>query len=399
MTILFRLFRQTQTISSWSPKLLKKTLLSATLLAGCAGAASAQSSVTLYGILDGGLRYQSVSLASGDGVNNFGAAYGQQSGNRFGMKGVESLGNGNNAIFMLESGFDLGNGTSQQGGRLFGRQSWMGVENNAWGQVRLGRMISLTTDYLVNAVDPFGAGFGQLNMGNAFTSGNTVRLDNTLMYKTPTMSGFQAGLGYSFATGLSSNGGTTGYGFESSNNTRQLTAGLKYANGPIYAAASYEKAYAANSTVVNGQSVNNWNIAGSYDFKVVKLAVGYGQTRDGFWAGSGAGGTGASISTLPSGNSYALEFVPGAGYDSFMVGAIVPVNAVSRVLLSWTMIAPNTSLQEAYNAKNQNSLNLGYSYDLSKRTNLYAYVGQTVNYATDDTAQSVVVGVGLRHQF
>ena len=378
---------------------MKKTLLAAALLAGFAGAASAQSSVTLYGVVDGGLRYQQVSRNNLDGTNNFGVAYGQQSGNRFGMKGVESLGNGNNAIFMLESGFDLGNGTSQQGGRLFGRQSWVGVQNDAWGEVRLGRMLSLTTDYLVNAVDPFGAGFGQLNMGNAFTSGNTLRLDNVLMYKTPTMSGFQAGLGYSFATGLSSNGGTTGYGFETSNNTRQLTAGLKYANGPIYAAASYEKAYAANSTVVNGQSVNNWNIAGSYDFKVVKLAAGYGQTRDGFWAGSGAGGTGASLATTPSGTTTALVFAPNAGYNSYIVGATVPVNAVSRVLLSWTMIAPNGSTKTLYNAQNQQSLNLGYTYDFTKRTNLYTYVGQTSNYATVDTAKSTVVGLGMRHQF
>ncbi len=378
---------------------MKKTLLAAALLAGFAGAASAQSSVTLYGIVDGGLRYQQVSLANGDGVNNFGLAYGQQSGNRWGMKGVESLGNGNNAIFMIESGFDLGNGTSQQGGRLFGRQSWMGVENTAWGQVRLGRMLSLTTDYLVNVVDPFGAGFGQLNMGNAFTSGNTLRLDNTLMYKTPNMSGFEAGLGYSFATGLTSNGGTTGYGFATSNNSRQLTLGAKYANGPFYAAASYEKAYAAESTTMNGQSVNNWNIAGSYDFKVLKLAVGYGQTRDGFWAGSGAGGTGATLAVTPSGSSNALVFAPGVGYNSYIVGATVPVNAVSRVLLSWTMIAPNTNMKDAYNAQNQSSFNLGYTYDFTKRTNLYTYIGQTVNYATVDTAKSTVVGLGMRHQF
>ena len=378
---------------------MKKTLLAAALLAGFAGAASAQSSVTLYGIVDGGLRYQQVSLANGDGVNNFGLAYGQQSGNRWGMKGVESLGNGNNAIFMIESGFDLGNGASQQGGRLFGRQSWMGVENKAWGQVRLGRMLNLTTDYMVNAVDPFGAGFGQLNMGNAFTSGNTVRMDNTLMYKTPNMSGFEAGLGYSFATGLTSNGGTTGYGFASSNNSRELTVGAKYANGPFYAAATYEKAYAADTTAQSGNSISNWNIAGSYDFKVLKLAVGYGQTRDGFWAGSGAGGTGATLAVTPSGSSNALVFAPSVGYNSYIVGATVPVNAVSRVLLSWTMIAPNTNMKDAYNAQNQSSFNLGYTYDFTKRTNLYTYIGQTVNYATIDTAKSTIVGLGMRHQF
>lgn len=377
---------------------MKKTLLAAALLAGFAGAASAQSSVTLYGVVDGGLRYQQVSRSNLDGVNNFGAAYGQQSGNRFGMKGVESLGNGNNAIFMIEAGFDLGNGMGQQGGRLFGRQSWMGVQNNAWGEVRLGRMVSLTTDYLVNAVDPFGAGFGQLNMGNAFTSGNTLRLDNVLMYKTPTMSGFQAGVGYSFATGLTSNGGVTGYNFATNNNTRQLTLGVKYANGPIYAAASYEKAYAADTTAQNGNSINNWNLAGSYDFKVVKLALGYGQTRDGFWAGSAAGGTGASLATVPDGTQ-AMVFAPGVGYNSYIIGATIPVNATSRVLASITMITPNTNMKDAYNAQNQTSYNLGYTYDFTKRTNLYTYIGQTTNYATIDTAKSTVVGLGMRHQF
>lgn len=381
---------------------MKKTLLAAALLAGFAGAASAQSSVTLYGIVDGGLRYQQVSRSNLDGTNNVGLAYGQQSGNRFGMRGVESLGNGNNAIFMLESGFDIGNGTSQQGGRLFGRQAWMGVENNAWGQVRLGRMLNLTTDYLVNVVDPFGAGFGQLNMGHAFTSGNTVRMDNTLMYKTPTMSGFQAGVGYSFATGLTSNGGTTGYGFATSNNSRELTVGARYANGPVYVAASYEKAYAATTSTANGQSVSNWNVAGTYDFKVVKLAAGYGQTRDGFWAGSGAGGTGATLAVTPgagNGGTNALAFAPGVGYNSFIVGATVPVNATSRVLLSWTMITPNSNMKDAYNASNQSSYNLGYTYDFTKRTNLYTYVGQSVNYATVDTAKSTIVGLGMRHAF
>ena len=378
---------------------MKKTLLAAALLAGFAGAASAQSSVTLYGVLDGGLRYSSVSLANGDGVTNFGGAYGVQSGNRWGMKGVESLGNGNNAMFQIESGFDLGNGAGQQGGRLFGRASWVGLQNNAWGDVRLGRMTNLTSDWMVGGLDPFAAGFGQLNMGHAFTSGNTVRLDNTLMYRTPTMSGFQAGLGYSFATGLTSNGGTTGYGFATSNNSRQITAGLKYANGPFYAAATYEKAYAAESTAMNGQSVNNWNIGASYDLKVVKLGVAYGQTRDGFWAGSGAGGTGATLATTPSGSSNALVFAPSVGYNSYIVGATIPVNAVSRVLLSWTMIAPNTNMKDAYNAQNQSSFNLGYTYDFTKRTNLYTYVGQSVNYATIDTAKSTVVGVGIRHMF
>jgi predicted porin len=379
---------------------MKKTLLAAALLSGFAGAASAQSSVTLYGILDGGLRYSSVSLSNGAGYTNFGGAYGVQSGNRFGMRGVESLGNGNNAVFQIESGFTLGNGAPADAGRIFNRASWVGLQNNAWGDARLGRMTNLTSDWMVVGIDPFAAGFNQLNMGHAFTSGNTVRMDNVLMYRSPVMSGVQAGLGYSFASGLTSNGQTTGYNFSSANNTRAITAGLKYGNGPFYAAATYEKVYAADGSAQNGQSVNNWNIGGSYDLKVVKLAAGYGQTRDGFWSGSGAGGTGATIVTNPTGSgTNALTFAPSVGYNSYIVAATVPVNATSRVLLSWTMIAPNTNMKDAYNAQNQSSFNLGYTYDFTKRTNLYAYAGQTTNYATIDTAKSTVVGVGIRHQF
>jgi GBP family porin len=376
---------------------MKKTLLAAALLAGFAGAASAQSSVTLYGVLDAGLRYSQVSLANGSGYNNFGAAYGTQSGNRWGLRGVEDLGGGNSAMFQIESGFNGGDGVGDA--RLFNRASWLGLQNKAWGDVRLGRMTNLTSDWMNVGLDPFQAGFNQLNMGHAFTSGNTVRMDNVLMYRTPTMSGVQAGLGYSFATGMTSNGGTSGYNFVSANNTRAITAGLKYANGPVYAAATYERVAASEATAESGKSVNSWNIGASYDFKVVKFAVAYGQTRDGFWRGSGAGGTGATLGRNPAGNSNEVVFANSVGYNSYIVGATIPVNAVSRVLLSWTMITPNTNMQDLYGAKNQNSLNLGYTYDFTKRTNLYTYVGQTQNYATVDTAKSTVFGVGMRHLF
>ena len=386
---------------------MKKTLLAAALLAGFAGAASAQSSVTLYGIVDAGLRYTNVSLSNGDGASNFGLGYGQQSGNRFGLKGVEDLGGGNKATFMLESGFDIGNGTSQQSGRLFGRQSWMGIESNSWGYVRLGRQLNFATEYVGIPVDPFGTGFGQLNMGAAFGVANTDRISNTIKYQTPNMSGFQAGIGYSFATGntglytADAGGGTsgTGYNFASSNNTRQVTLGAKYANGPFYAAASYDKIYAeAGLTQGRSASISSWNLAGSYDFKVVKIAAGYGQTRDGAVLGQGGGGAGATLAGSPVGTGD-LIFAPAVGTNSYIVGATIPVNPVSRVLLSWTMLTPNTNMKDIYNAQNQTAYNLAYTYDFTKRTNMYAFVGTMQNVGTVDTAKSTTVGLGLRHQF
>ncbi len=384
---------------------MKKTLLAAALLAGFAGAASAQSSVTLYGIVDAGLRYTNVSLSNGSGATNFGLGYGMQSGNRFGLKGVEDIGGGNKVTFQLESGFEPGNGTLQQSGRIFGRASWLGLENNSWGYVRVGRQLNFGTEYINNAVDPFGAGFGQLNMGAAFGVLNTDRISNAIKYQTPNMSGFQAGIGYSFANGstglytAAAGGGTsgTGYNFATNNNTRQLTLGAKYANGPFYAAVSYDKIYGDE---IKGQnaSISSWNLAGSYDFKVVKLMAGYGQTRDGVILGQGGGGTGATLAGSSIGTGENI-FAPSVGTNSYIVGLTVPVNPVSRVLLSWTMLTPNTNMKDAYNAQNQTAYNLAYTYDFTKRTNMYAFVGMMQNVGTVDTAKSTQVGLGMRHAF
>ena len=391
---------------------MKKTLLAAALLAGFAGAASAQSSVTLYGIVDGGLRYNNVSYSNGDGASNFGLAYGQQSGNRFGLKGVEDIGGGNKATFVLENGFDLGNGTAGQASRLFGRAAWMGVESDSWGYVRIGRQLNFATEYVGIPVDPFGTGFGQLNMGTAFGVVNTDRISNAIKYQTPNMSGFQAGIGYSFATGntalytadANGNGkvGTsgTGYNFATSNNSRQLTLGAKYANGPFYAAASWDKLYADNGGPLGrNASISSWNLAGTYDFKVVKLALGYGQTRDGAVLGQGTGVTGASSVAAKLGQTGDLVFAPSVGTNSYIVGLTVPVNPVSRVLLSWNMLTPNTNMQDAYNASNQTAYNIAYTYDFTKRTNLYALFGYMNNVGTVDTAKSTLIGLGMRHQF
>ena len=386
---------------------MKKTLLAAALLAGFAGAASAQSSVTLYGVLDGGLRYNKVSIENGSGASNFGLSYGNQSGNRFGFRGVEDIGGGNRVTFQLESGFEFGNGTFQQSGRIFGRQAWLGVENNSWGYVRIGRQTNFATEYVGIPVDPFGTGGGQLNMGAAFGVANTDRISNTIKYQSPNMSGFQAGVGYSFATAntgvytAAAGGGAStgsGYNFATQNNMRQLTLGAKYSNGPVYVAASYDKIYAQESKGQNA-SISSWNLAGTYDFKVVKIAAGYGQTRDGAVLGQGSGVSGAgSFANIGAGNGEVI-FAPAVGTNSYIVGATVPVNPVSRVLLSWTMLTPNTNMKDAYNAQNQTAYNLAYLYDFTKRTNMYAQFGYMANVGTVDTVKSTLVTVGLRHQF
>lgn len=113
---------------------MKKTLLAAALLAGFAGVAQAETSVTLYGIIDTGLGYNKISGAQNEAANGsrFGMINGVQNGSRWGLRGSEDLGDGLRAVFQLESGFNSGNGTSAQGGRLFGRQATVGLASDSW---------------------------------------------------------------------------------------------------------------------------------------------------------------------------------------------------------------------------------------------------------------------------
>src|SRR5690625_5072528 len=112
---------------------MKKTLLAAALMVGFAGVAQAETSVTLYGVVDGGIGYQRLKGTSAaddlDGMgiyardgrdysvrsNRTGLINGVQRGNRWGLRGSEDLGNGLRAIFQLESGFDLSTGSQLQG--------------------------------------------------------------------------------------------------------------------------------------------------------------------------------------------------------------------------------------------------------------------------------------------
>ncbi|AFK61531.1 outer membrane porin protein [Advenella kashmirensis WT001] len=137
---------------------MKKTLLAAALAVGFAGVAHAETSVTLYGIVDAGIGYQQTKVTQGDAftkTRDIGLINGVRNGNRWGMKGVEDLGNGTSAIFQLESGFDLGNGRSAQGGRLFGRHAYVGLTGANWGTLTLGRQLNVAAD-TVSSLNPFG---------------------------------------------------------------------------------------------------------------------------------------------------------------------------------------------------------------------------------------------------
>src|SRR5699024_1431858 len=117
------------------------------------------------------------------------------SGNRWGLRGSEDLGNGTSAIFRIESGFDITNGESGQDGRLFGRQAIIGLSNDQWGTVTLGRQFNPGDDY-VSILDPFQDDGGYLTAArNTFGDSLSDWYDNSFKYMSPDWNGFSFGLG------------------------------------------------------------------------------------------------------------------------------------------------------------------------------------------------------------
>ena len=400
---------------------MKKTLLAAALMAGFAGVAQAETSVTLYGILDGGIGYEQLKgkasyLENRTGVQDFkstrtGLIQGVQFGNRWGLKGSEDLGNGLRAVFVLESGFNLDTGTHAQGDRLFGRQATMGLASDSWGQIDLGRQTNIASKYLPGVVSPFGASFGQANAGAVFSQANTARYDNMIMYQTPNFSGFQFGVGYSFNINGSQSSkwdetGTLVDGLE--RNTRAFTTGVRYSSGPIAAALTYDTYTSPETRAVVGGPVSGdvnvhaWALGASYDFEVVKVYLGGGQTRNGMFANQGYLGDSAFNNNSVAGSFRAAD---GLKVNSYSVGLSAPL-AGGTIMASWMMADP-TDGPDAWNAvgqpartmEKQNTYSLGYTYNLSKRTSMYAFGSYADNVYFLPEAKSTIVGLGLVHKF
>jgi GBP family porin len=407
---------------------MKKTLLAAALLAGFAGAASAQSSVTLYGVVDVGVLSQTIKTGSDFGSvskNNTGMASGQQSGSRWGLKGVEDLGNGLSANFVYEQGVEVGNGAIAGNG--FARQSTLGIVSKSWGAIDLGRRTTPGT-VAFSGIDPFGTGFGTSDL-NSSMGMTFARYSNMLMYSTPVISGFSGNIGYSFDTGANNkneaatnngaritgapdNSGLTSFG--TTNKTRAFGLGLRYGSGPLVLAGTLDIVMPASwnaptsPKLQNASNVTQWNLGGTYDFKVVKAHAAYGQNIGGILEGTALGSNAGGGDTNSAGG---YLFRQGARTSSWMLGLSAPVGASGSVFLSWQQMMAGGSLKNTIiptgfpnagkqaSTATQNVGSIGYTYSLSKRTNLYAYYSYMSNIAMISGAQSNSLGVGVRHLF
>jgi predicted porin len=196
-------------------------------LAAASLPAFAQNAVTLYGVIDEGIDY----------TNNAGTGHafemtsGYAQGSRWGLKGTEDLGGGLKAVFQLENGFVVNNGRLGQGGLEFGRQAYVGLADDKFGTVTLGRQYDSLVDYLAQTTaNGNWAGYLFAHPYDNDNTDNTFRVNNTVKYTSPALSGFQFGGTYSFSN-------DTNFA-----NNRQYSVGAQYANGGLLVAAAYLQA-------------------------------------------------------------------------------------------------------------------------------------------------------------
>jgi GBP family porin len=373
---------------------MKKSLIALALIGAFSGAAVAQSSVTLYGILDVNYTWQEQPTNTGTStaprieqksVSKIDS--GHQSGSRWGIRGTEALGGGLNAVFALEGGYSVDTGTLGQGGRLFGRQAYAGL-SGGWGSVVAGRLASFssgTGDFdMIGRVDPFLTGFGLASAGNTFISMNALRVDNAIAYVTPTFAGFKAGVGY---TTRIDGGEVT----PSGNNVKATLFGANWASGPFFAAVTYDVV----NNINNAPDQKHLQIGGTFDIASFRLHAAWAdQSNISAISAAGTGGTGAFV-VLPTG-------FQNFDADAWLLGATWTVSPAFKVFGSYqTFDADGKTVGTVNFEPDYNIWALGATYNLSRRTNLYtSYASRDADGTlVGNSANSTQFAIGVRHLF
>ncbi len=238
----------------------------ALLLTLLPAAAIAQSTVTVYGVMDLNINVDQGSKAAGRLVQLSSGQTGQ-AGSRLGFKGVEDLGGGLSALFVLEAGILPDSGLSDQGGVLFGRTAIVGLSGSA-GTLRLGRL-STPAWTVQTRIDPFAIGLAG-DMSRLFgTTGR--RTDNTINYSSPTVNGVNVELAYA-----------AGEQPGNAAKARQLGASASYEKGPLLLAASHHIANSNPSGLLAPVKTKTSLLGAVYDFGPLAVHLAYDANRNGF---------------------------------------------------------------------------------------------------------------------
>lgn len=247
---------------------MKKKMIALSVMAGCSAAAQAQGNVTLYGLVDTTVRYSTNENVGGD--NKWQMTDGVLTGSRWGVRGVEDLSGGLKAVVTLESGFAPDTGNMLQGGRLFGRQGFVGLDGS-FGKVLLGRQYTLGHDTLAS-FEAFAFANNAIvgYQGGPYTG---LRHDNMIKY-TKSLGDVTVNAGYTF--------GETA-GSTSANSAKAASA--TYSSGPLYLGAVYQQTNNVTSAFFNvvaaaqASKQTVWGVGGTYQFRPVKVYLGYTNSK------------------------------------------------------------------------------------------------------------------------
>lgn len=343
--------------------------------------ARAQSSVTLYGIVDAGVAY----VSNVGGKTDWMATNSVMQANRLGFRGVEDLGGGTSAVFVLENGYSTTTGALGQGGKLFGRQAYVGLTDKRWGTLTFG-----------NQYDFMGLTLGMYETSTWFLGqfsdhpfandrANAQRVPNSVQYLTPVWSGFQFGAQYGFSNLAGDING----------NGRSYSYSASYTAGAWNIAAAYTEVAGTSSlldissiygqptgrTVLGGSYLRTMGVATSYRFQKTFVYAMYTQS---LYAGiRGVGVENALFRNGQLGMTY--SFTP----------SLTAATGYTLTTLGSTRF---------------NQLSTTLDYALSKRTDVYAMVlaehmqghdarASIIGIGTSSSPNQIVGDVGIRHRF
>lgn len=318
---------------------MKKTLLALAVLSAFAGAASAQSSVTLSGGIDAAIQRQ-----NGD----WNMSTGNSGRTNFTLSGREDLGGGMYAFFSLNHRFSQNTGSINTAGPtgIFWRQTWVGL-GGGFGDLRLGRMLPVLQEYN-GGFDPFGTEtIGSTHTGglNAGIAGN-ARINNAIYYRSPNMGGLQVHANIAAGDQNVLTGTTLTSGSE-----RPVGLGAIYAAGPLRVALAYDR---------NALDQKTKGVYAGYDFGAFNLM---GQWENG------------DISATTD-------------VTVWSIGARVPFGAATLK----AGYRNNSDLE-------QKKVGLGLDYALSKRTIVYTDVAKQSGDGFSTLAKKAQFDVGIWHKF
>jgi predicted porin len=379
-------------------------MVCASVLAAIGGAAHAQSSVTLYGVVDAGISYvNNAANAKGGSSSLVKFDDGIDGGNRFGFRGVEDLGGGYKAIFTLENGFGLGDGTLSQGGALFGRQAFVGITKNDVGTFTMGRQYPFSHDYLnryaTGGLTPGDAYMYHIDTLDLLTS---VRIDNSVKFDSVRMYGLKVGVMYGFSNQAGEFGGEAGPG-NKNGSSRTYSFGADYRNGPFSMAFAYtDISYPLQETPSQKLTLANLDPLGERDLRTLGVGAKYKFGKAlayALWTNTRLENLDHSAATL----------------NIYEGGVVYQVTTPISAALGYT----RTNLRGSANGT-WNQINSSVDYAISKRTSVYvlgiyqkasgsndgvpvqAMIGKSTSYfgnSGDGAQNQLSFRIGMRHTF